>query len=81
MKNFAMSKVINEETMSFHSHNRCITTLQGIHHVPESRYNHISLRILHVEGFSFSSEGDHMKVFKEAHVKFQTKRVGDIYML
>ena len=36
---------------------------------------------LHGEGFSFSSKDDVMKVFKEAHVKFQVKCVGDVYIL
>ena len=37
MRNSAMSKVIGEGTIQFHSHDECITTLQGVHHVPESR--------------------------------------------
>ena len=32
------------------------------------------------EGFNSSSEGDLMKVFKDAHVKFQAERVGNVYM-
>ena len=44
-------------------------------------YNLISLGALHREGFSFSSEGDLIKVSKEAHVKFQADRVGNVYML
>ena len=47
----------------------------------ESRYNLISLGALQGEGFSFSSKGDLMKVFKEAHVKFQAERIGNVYML
>jgi len=58
-----------------------ITIFQGIHHVPESKYNLISLGILHGEGFSFSSESGLMEVFKNAHVNFQAERVGDVYML
>ena len=74
MGNFATSRVIDEGTVKFHSHNGCITTLQGAHlphHVPESRYNLISLGALHGEGFNFSSEGDLIEVFKDAQVKFQ----------
>jgi len=70
MKNSATSKVIGEEIIQFFSNDGCITTLQSVHHVPESRYNHISLGVLHGEGFNFSSEGDLMEVFKDAHVKF-----------
>ena len=70
MGNSATSKVIGEETIQFWSHDGCITTLQGIRHVPESRYNLISLGALHREGFCFSSKGDLMKVSKEAHVMF-----------
>ena len=70
MENSATSKVIDEGTIHFHSHDRCITTLQGIRHVPDSRYNLISLRALQGEEFSFSSEGDLMKISKDAHVKF-----------
>ena len=70
-----------KEQPNFCSHDGCITTLQGVRHVPESRYNLISLRNLHGEGFSFSSESDLIKVFKESHVKFQAERVGDVYML
>ena len=33
------------------------------------------------KGSFFSSEGDLMKVSKEAHVKFHAKRVGNVYML
>ena len=58
-----------------------ITTFQDVLHVPESRYNLISLRVLQGEGFSFSSEGDLMEIFKEAHVKFLAERVGNVYML
>jgi len=72
--------VIGEGT-KFRSHNECITTLQGIRHILESRYNLISLGSLHGERFNFSSEDDFMKVFKEAHVNFQAERVGNVYML
>ena len=33
------------------------------------------------KGSIFSSEGDLMKVFKEAYVRFQAERIDDIYML
>jgi len=46
-----------------------------------SRYNLISLGTLHEEGFNFSSEGDLIEVFKEAHVKFQADHVGNVYVL
>jgi len=81
MGNSTTSKVIGERTIQFRSHDGCINTLQGVRHVPESRYNLISLGTLHGEGFSFSFEGDLMDVFKDAHVKFQAERVGDLYML
>ena len=81
MGNSATSKVIGEGTIQFRSHDGCITTLQGVRHVPESRYNLISLRALHRKGFSFTSECDLMKVYKEAHVKFQIERVSNVYML
>jgi len=81
MGNSATSKVIGEGTIQFHSYDGCITTLQGVHYVPDSRYNLISLEALHREGFSFSSEGDLMEVSKEAHMKFQAERVGNVYML
>ena len=68
--NSATSKVIGEETILIRSHDGCFITLEGICHVPESRYNLISLGALQGEGFSFSSEGDLMEVIKEAHVKF-----------
>jgi len=73
--------VIGEGTIQFWSHDGCITTLQGVRHVPELRYNLVSLGTLQGEGFSLSSEGDLIEVFKEAHVKFQAERVGNIYML
>ena len=79
MGNSATSKVIGKGTIKFRSHDECIIT--SVHHVPESRYNLISLGALHREKFSFSSKGDLMKVFKEAHVMFQVKRVGNMYML
>ena len=66
-----MSEVIGKEIIQFRSHNGCITTLQGVCHVLESRYNNISLGTLYGEGFSFSSEDDLIEVFKEAHEKFQ----------
>jgi len=81
MRNSVTRKVISEETIQFQPHDGCITTLQGIHHVPESRYNLISLGALHREGFCFSSKGNLIKVFKEAHVMFQAERVGNMYML
>jgi len=70
MGNSATSKVIGEGTIQFQSHDGCITTFHGIHHVPESRYNLISFGALHREGLCFSSKGDLMEVFKEAHVMF-----------
>jgi len=73
--------VIGEKTIQFQSHDGCITTLQGVRYVPESRYNLISLGALYREGFSFSFKGDLMEVSKEAHVKFQAERVGNVYML
>jgi len=80
-ENSATSKVIGEETIQFRSHDGCITTFQDVHHVSKSRYNLISLGALHSEGFCFSSKGDLMKVFKEAHAMFQAERVGNVYML
>jgi len=81
MENSATSKVIGEGTLQFRSHDGCITTLLGVRHVPEVRYNLISLGALQREGFSFNSEGDLMKVSKEAHVKFQVERVDNVYIL
>ena len=81
MENSATSKVIGEETIQFCSHDGYITTLQGVCHVPESRYNLISLGALQREGFCFSSKGDLLEVFKKAHVMFQAERVGNVYML
>ena len=81
MGNSATRKVISEETIHFRSHDGCITTLQGVRHVHELRYNLISLGALQGEGFSFSSEGDLMKVSRESHMKFQAERVHDVYML
>jgi len=81
MGNFATSKVIGEETIQFWSHDGCITTLQGVHHVLESRYNLISLGALHREGFCFRSKGNLMEVSKEAHLIFQAERVSNVYML
>ena len=75
--NSATSKVIGEEIIQFRSHDGCITTLQSVHHVPESRYNPISLGALHREGFCFSLKDNLMKVFKKAHVMFQA----NMYML
>jgi len=70
MGNSTTSKKIDEGTIQFRSHDGCIITLQGVRHLPKSRYNLISLRILQGDGFSFSYEGDLMKVFKDTHVKF-----------
>jgi len=81
MGNSATNKVIGEGIIRFHSHDECITTLQGVRHVPDSRYNLISLEALQDKGFNFSSEGDLMVVFKEDHVKFQAEHVGNVYML
>jgi len=50
MGNSATSKVIGEGTIPFHSHDGCITILQGVHHVPESIYNLISLGALMEKG-------------------------------
>jgi len=74
MKNFATSKVIGEKIIQFRSHDGCINTLQGIRHIPESRYNLIFLGALYREGSNINTEGDLMKVFKDAHVKFQAER-------
>ena len=50
MGNFATSKVIGEGTIQFRFHDGYITTLQGIHHVHDSRYNLISLGALQGKG-------------------------------
>jgi len=81
MGNSATSKMIGEGTIQFRSHYGCITTLQGICHILESRYNLISLGALQGEGFCFSSKDNLMEVSKEAHVMFQAERVGNVYML
>ena len=81
MRNSTISKVIGEKTIQFRSHDGCITTFQGVQHVPESRYNLTSFRSLHREGFNFSSEGDLIEVFKDANVKFQAKCIENVYML
>ena len=81
MGNSTTSKVIGKGIIQFKSHDGCITTLQGVRHVIESRYNLISLRALKGEGFCFSSKGDLMEVFKEAHVMSQAERAGNMYML
>ena len=73
--------MIGKGTIQFRSHDECITTLQGVCHVPESRYNLISLGALHRKGFIFCSKGDLIEVFKEAHMKFQAERVDNVYML
>ena len=79
--NSATSNVIGEGTIQFRSHDECITILQGVRHVPESRYTLISLRALHKEWFCFSSKGDLMRVSKEIYVMFQAERVSNVYML
>ena len=81
MGNSAPSKVIGERTVQFRSHDGCITTLQGVRHVPESSYNLISLGALNGEGFDFSSKDDLMEVSKDAQLKFQAERVSSVYIL
>jgi len=81
MGNSTTSKVIGERAIQFWFHDGCITTLQGVCHVSESRYNLISLGALHREGFYFSSKGDLMEVSEETHVMFQAERVGNVYIL
>ena len=81
MENSAMSKMIGERTIQFCSHDGCITTLQGVLHVPESKYNLIPLGAIYGEGFNFSYEGDLIEVFSDARVKFQAERVKNVYML
>ena len=81
MGNSTTNKVTGEEIIQFRSHDRCITTLQGVNHIPDSRHNLISLGALQGEGFNFSFEGDLMEFLKEAPVKFQAERVGNVYML
>jgi len=71
MKNSATGKVNGEGTIQFRSHDGCITTLQGVRQVPESRYNLISLGALQGEEFCFSSKSDLIEVSKEAHVIFK----------
>ena len=55
--------------------------LQGVHHVPKSRYNLISRGALNRKWFYLSSKGDLMEVSKEAHVMFQVEHVGNVHML
>ena len=51
MGNYAISKAIGEGTIQHHFHDGCITTVQGVHHVPESKYNLIFLGALQGEMF------------------------------
>ena len=81
IENSATSKVIGEGTIQFQSHDGCITTLQGIRHILESRYNFISLGALQEEGFCFSLKGDLIEVSKETYVMFQVERVGNVYIM
>jgi len=81
MGNSATIKVIGKGTIQFRSHDGCITTLSSVHHVPESRYNLISLGALHREGFCFSSKGNLIEVSKKADVMFQAEHVGNVYIL
>ena len=81
MGNSTTNKVIGEGTIQFWSHDGCITIFQGVRHVFITRYKLVSLGALHREQFCFSSKGDLIKVFKEAHVMFQAERVGNVYML
>ena len=78
MGNSSTSEVIDKQTIHFQAHDECITTLQGVRHVPESTYNLISLGALQGEGFSFSSKSDLIEVFKDAHVKFQAERIENV---
>jgi len=75
----------NQLSRSMRSRNiysiRTKLTTSWVRHVTESRYNLISLRALHGEGFNLSSEGDLIEIFKDTHVKFQAKRVSNVYML
>jgi len=64
MRNSATSKIISEGTIQFRSHDGYITTVQGVRHFPESRYNLISFGALYEEGFNISSKGDLMEVPK-----------------
>ena len=73
--------MFEEGTIQFYSHDGCITTLQGVHHVLESKYNLICFRAQYGEGLNFSSEGDFIEVFKDIQVKFQAERVSNVYML
>ena len=50
MEDSATSRVIGEGTIQFQSHDGCITTLQGVRYVPDSRYNLIFLGALHRKG-------------------------------
>jgi len=81
MGNSANSNVIGKGKIPFHTDDGCITTLQGVRHVLESRYNLISLESLHEEGFNFNSEDDLMISFQRSHVKFQAERADNVYML
>jgi len=81
IENSATSTVIGEGTIQFYYYDGYITTLQGVHHVPKSRYNLISFRALHREGFNFNPKGGIMEVFKYAHVKFQVESADNVYIL
>ena len=69
MRNSGTSKVIGEGTIQLRSHNAYITTLQGVHHVPEIRYNFISPG-LQGEEFCFRLKSDLMEVSKEVDMMF-----------
>jgi len=80
MRNSATSKVIGKETT--------VLVSRWMHHSSSRRSscsrfkdNIISLGTLQGEGFSFNSENKLLTVSKEAHVKFQAERVGNVHIL
>ena len=81
MGNYSTSKVICERTIQFRSHDGCITLFMAF--LMFSNQGTISslLEPYIEKGFVSFRKGDLMKVFKKAHMMFQIKRVGNVYML
>lgn len=77
--NSAPCKAIGQGTNQIHLHGESISILSYVHHVPESRFNLISLRILNSKVFTFKEENSCLEVSKGAHIKFKADK-GNLYM-
>jgi len=68
-------------TVQIKAHDDIVRTLINVHHISNLKCNLISLGTLELNGFMYSTEGEVLKVSKDALVFMKGVRYGHLYIL